>query len=237
MLKLTKTGFSVKNAVKLEKFYQDDIDYMLKHPYYIIDDIYEITFPAIDRLKNNLKIPLDDIERVSFGIIHTLENLSFKSGNMYFSYEEVIYNSARELSVNSEVINEGIASLVTNGRIIIDDDKYILTENYNASMYIAERILSLSEKCDSRDYTKELENLEERTGRNFNKEQKEAIFNALNNHFSVITGGPGTGKTTIIKAITSIYKSINNYTNHELMKSLILLAPTGRASKRMSEES
>ena len=237
MLRLTKTGFSVKNAVKLEKFYQDDIDYMLEHPYYIIDDINEITFPIIDKLRKNLKISLEDIERVSFGIVHTLENLSFRTGNIYFSYEEVIYNSTRELSVNNEVINEGISNLVTDGKIIIDDDKYILTENYNNSLYIAERILKLCEKHDSRDYTEELSLLEKSIDRRFNKEQKEAIFNALNNHFSVITGGPGTGKTTVIKAITSIYKSINKYTNYELMKSLVLLAPTGRASKRMSEES
>ncbi|MBQ6546735.1 MAG: ATP-dependent RecD-like DNA helicase [Bacilli bacterium] len=237
MLRLTKTGFSVKNAVKLEKYYQDDIDYMLKHPYFIIDDIPEITFPMIDRLRGNLKISLDDIERVSFGIIHTLESLSFRTGNIYFSYEEVVKNCYKELSVNSEIINNGIANLVTNGKIIIDNDKYVLTENYNASMYIAERILNLSGKHDSRNYEEELSQLEERIGRTFNKEQKEAIFNALNNHFSVITGGPGTGKTTIIKAITSIYKDIKEYTNYELMKSLVLLAPTGRASKRMSEES
>ncbi len=237
MLMLTKIGFSVKNAVKLEKFYQSDIDYMIKHPYYIPDDIPEISFPVIDRLRHNLNISLDDIERVSFGIIYTLENLSFKTGNIYFSYEELVSYSSKYLYVNTEVINEGIANLVTNGKIIIDDDKYILTEYYNISLSIAKKVLKLSGNSKEKDYTNEISLLEEKIDRTFNKEQKDAISNALNYDFSVITGGPGTGKTTIIKAITSIYKDINKFTSFELSKSLVLLAPTGRASKRMSEES
>lgn len=237
VLKLTKLGFSVKNAVRLDNFYKNDIDYIIKHPYFIIDDIFEITFPIIDKIKHNLNIDTNDIDRVSFGIVYVLENLSFKTGNIYFSYDELVSNSVKYLNVDVDTINAGIANLVTSGKIIIDNDRYILTDNYNSSTYIAERVLSLSKICDSRDYTEELLSLEERIDRTFNNEQKEAIFNALNSHFSVITGGPGTGKTTIIKAITSIYKSINKYTDYELLKSLVLLAPTGRASKRMSEES
>ena len=234
---LTKIGFSVKNAVLLEKFYQNDVEYMTKHPYYMIDDLPEITFPIIDKIRHNLNIPIDDIDRITFGIVYTLESLSFKTGNIYFSYEEVVSNSSQNLHVNTEVINEGIANLVTSGKIIIDDDKYILTDNYNTSLYIAKRILELSKNSLEQDYTEEISSLEERIGRTFNKEQKEAISNALNNDFSVITGGPGTGKTTIIKAITSIYKNIKKLSNAELANNLVLLAPTGRASKRMSDES
>ena len=237
MLMLTKIGFSVKNAIMIEKFYKSDTEYMMKHPYYIIDDIPAITFPVIDKLRHNLNITVDNIDRVSFGIVYVLENLSFRTGNTYFSYEELLSYTYKYLNVDKEIINEGIASLITNGKLLIDDDKYVLTDSYNSSIYIAERLLNLSFKNKKIDYTDELEELENQTGYAFNKEQKEAISNALNYNFSVITGGPGTGKTTIIKAITTLYKHTNKLDNIALSKSLVLLAPTGRASKRMSEES
>ena len=234
MLKLTKLGLSVKNAVRIEKYYGADTDYMIKHPYNIIEDIPEITFPIIDKVRHNLEIESNDVDRVAFGILYTLENLSFKTGNIYFSYEEVVNSTKKFLGVDNNTINEGISHLVILGQIIIDDDKYILTNFYNASIYIAKRVLDLSSKTISNTYEEEISSLEEEMGYSFNKEQKDAISNALNNNFSVITGGPGTGKTTIIKAITRLYKEINKLSNRELIESLVLLAPTGRASKRMS---
>lgn len=237
MLMLTKIGFSVKHAIMIEKFYKTDTEYMLKHPYYMIDDIPQITFPIIDKLRHNLDIEVNNIDRVAFGIVYVLENLSFRTGNTYFLYNELLMHTYRYLNVDEDTINEGIASLIANGKLLIDDDKYILTDNYDANIYIAQRLLSLSLKNKEIDYSEEIKDLEDKTGYVFNKEQKEAITNALNYNFSVITGGPGTGKTTIIKAITALYKSMNKLNSIELSKSLVLLAPTGRASKRMSEES
>lgn len=237
MLMLTKIGFSVKHAIMIEKFYKTDTEYMLKHPYYMIDDIPQITFPIIDKLRHNLDIEVNNIDRVAFGIVYVLENLSFRTGNTYFLYNELLMHTYRYLNVDEDTINEGIASLIANGKLLIDDDKYILTDNYDANIYIAQRLLSLSFKNKEIDYSEEIKDLEDKTGYVFNKEQKEAITNALNYNFSVITGGPGTGKTTIIKAITALYKSMNKLNSIELSKSLVLLAPTGRASKRMSEES
>lgn len=236
MLNLTKVGFSIKNAVKIDKFYQMDTDYMLSHPYNMIDDIEEITFPIIDRIRNNLNIENDDLDRISYGIVYTMENLSFKTGNTYFSYEELINNVHKLLYVDVNLISEGIANLVTMGKLIIDDDKYILTDVYNSNIYIAKRILDLSSSNMEDDYSDYILSLEEKLGYKFNLEQKNAISNALNYNFSVITGGPGTGKTTIIRAITSIYKDIHKLSQKELCEDLILLAPTGRASKRMSSQ-
>ena len=236
MLNLTKVGFSIKNAVKIDKFYQMDTDYMLSHPYNMIDDIEEITFPIIDRIRNNLNIENDDLDRISYGIVYTMENLSFKTGNTYFSYEELINNVHKLLYVDVNLISEGIANLVTMGKLIIDDDKYILTDVYNSNIYIAKRILDLSSSNMEDDYSDYILSLEEKLGYKFNSEQKYAISNALNYNFSVITGGPGTGKTTIIRAITSIYKDIHKLSQKELCEDLILLAPTGRASKRMSSQ-
>lgn len=104
-------------------------------------------------------------------------------------------------------------------------------------MYIAKRITTLTRSFNNKSYTKEITDLEEKLHCIFNKEQKEAIEQAFNFDFSIITGGPGTGKTKVIKAITSLYKEINSLSRKELLENLVLLAPTGRASKRMSIES
>lgn len=234
MLKITGYGFSVKNAIKIEKFYGADTSYMLEHPYQIIDDIPDITFPIVDKLKSKFNISDDDIDRTSFGLVYIIENLEFSTGNTYFSYNEIA-KAAKVLNINSDVLNDAISHLVGEGKIIIDDDKYILTKTYEASTYIAKRILDLSKNTRLEDFSEQISLVEKRNSITFNKEQKDAITNALNNNFSVITGGPGTGKTTIIKAITSIYKDIYDLSRKELNESLVLLAPTGRASKRMSE--
>ena len=180
------------------------------------------------------EVSFDDPDRISYGLVYAIKDLSFKTGNIYFSYEELVNAALKLLFVDVESINNGITSLVALGKIIIDNDKYVLTESYEASMYIANRIMSLTKDINNENYEKEILSIEEDIGYSFNKEQKDAIESALNYNFSVITGGPGTGKTTIIKAITKIYKSINKLNSIELNNDLVLLAPTGRASKRMN---
>ena len=233
MLNLTKIGFSMKDALKIEKYYGNNLDTVLTSPYQMIEEIKEITFPKIEKLRTNLKIEKEDIDRVSYGIIYVLENLSFATGNTYTSYEELTNYSKKVLNIDENTIIKGLSKLVNLGKIIIDGNKYILMESYNSEVYIAKRLREYSNIS----YEEEISNIEEKLGCIFNKEQKQAIETSFNSNFSIITGGPGTGKTKVIKAITSLYKIINNLSRKDLLESLVLLAPTGRASKRMSMES
>lgn len=237
MLNLTKIGFSMKDALKIEKYYGNNLDTVLTSPYQMIEEIKEITFPKIEKLRTNLKIDKEDIDRVSYGIIYVLENLSFTTGNTYTSYEELTNYSKKVLNIDENTIIKGLSKLVNLGKIIIDGNKYILMESYNSEMYIAKRLTVLSREYNNISYEEEINNIEEKLGCIFNKEQKQAIETSFNSNFSIITGGPGTGKTKVIKAITSLYKIINNLSRKDLLESLVLLAPTGRASKRMSMES
>lgn len=237
MLNLTKIGFSMKDALKIEKYYGNNLDTVLTSPYQMIEEIKEITFPKIEKLRTNLKIEKEDIDRVSYGIIYVLENLSFATGNTYTSYEELTNYSKKVLNIDENTIIKGLSKLVNLGKIIIDGNKYILMESYNSEVYIAKRLTVLSREYSNISYEEEISNIEEKLGCIFNKEQKQAIETSFNSNFSIITGGPGTGKTKIIKAITSLYKIINNLSRKDLLESLVLLAPTGRASKRMSMES
>lgn len=237
MLNLTKIGFSMKDALKIEKYYGNNLDTVLTSPYQMIEEIKEITFPKIEKLRTNLKIEKEDIDRVSYGIIYVLENLSFATGNTYTSYEELTNYSKKVLNIDENTIIKGLSKLVNLGKIIIDGNKYILMESYNSEVYIAKRLTVLSREYSNISYEEEISNIEEKLGCIFNKEQKQAIETSFNSNFSIITGGPGTGKTKVIKAITSLYKIINNLSRKDLLESLVLLAPTGRASKRMSMES
>lgn len=237
MINLVSLGFTMKDALKIEKFYSNNIDIIFSSPYQMIDDIPDITFSKIDKLRSSFNINPDDLSRVSYGIIYVLENLSFRTGDTYCSYDILVNYSKKVLGVNDDIINKGISNLVNLGRIIIDGDRYILLDTYNKEMYIAKRISVLTREFLSLSYTEEICLLEEELGVIFNKEQKEAIERALNFNFSIITGGPGTGKTKVVKAITGLYKTINNFSRKDLLDNLVLLAPTGRASKRMSMES
>ena len=237
MLNLTKIGFSMKDALKIEKYYGNNLDTVLTSPYQMIEEIKEITFPKIEKLRTNLKIEKENLDRVSYGIIYVLENLSFATGNTYTSYEELTNYSKKVLNIDENTIIKGLSKLVNLGKIIIDGNKYILMESYNSEMYIAKRLTVLSREYSNISYEEEISNIEEKLGCIFNKEQKQAIETSFNSNFSIITGGPGTGKTKVIKAITSLYKIINNLSRKDLLESLVLLAPTGRASKRMSMES
>ena len=237
MLNLTKIGFSMKDALRIEKYYGSNVDVVLTSPYQMIGEVKDITFSKIEKLRNKLDISIDDLDRVSAGIIYTFETISFRTGNTYFSYEEIINFSKKLLGVDESTLTKGLSNLVKLGKIIIDDDKYILMDSYESEKCIARRIALLTRNFDDYGYEDEISSISEKLGCIFNKEQKDAISSALRFNFSIITGGPGTGKTTIIKAITSIYRDINKLSRKDLLESLVLLAPTGRASKRMSTES
>ena len=108
---------------------------------------------------------------------------------------------------------------------------------YKAEVYVKDRIKTLLEKEQTiyKKINNYIEELEKENGIQYNIEQEKAIKKALENNITIITGGPGTGKTTIIKGIVDLYSKINKYNFEETVKNIALLSPTGRASKKMSE--
>ena len=236
VMNLIKIGFSMKEALKIQKLYKQNTFEILKNPYQMISDIKEITFMKLEKLRVKLNIERTDINRISEGILYVMDDLSFKFGNTYHSYNDIIYYSKKVLMVDEELISSGIANLIKNNKLLIDDDKYYKIEVYNSEMYIAKRLALLSKSYKPNNFDKCIEEIENDFRCTFNKEQKDAITKALLNKISIITGGPGTGKTTIIKAITSLYQKINKISDLKLIEEVVLLAPTGRASKRMMKE-
>ena len=237
---LNKIGFSIKDAMKIYNTYKDiTMNIINDNIYNLMYDIKEISFNKLEDIRKNINIDDLDIRRISASIIYTMNNLCFNSGDTYLYYDEIYENSQRFLNnqINDNLFEEAINNLQNNGQIIVDDNKYFLKDYYNAEINIADKIYYLINKKDInyKDFDKEIDALEFHFDVEYNEKQKDAIKNAIFKNFSIITGSPGTGKTTIVQAIVELYRKKNGYSYDELCKHLSLLAPTGRASKKLSE--
>lgn len=232
IVELKNMGFSVKETMNLiNKFGKKIKDIINKNIYDLID---EVNFKKLDEifLSNN---NLDDERRVKACIIETIKYLTFSSGDIYLDRDEINSGLKRLFGINIE-IDSYINYLFNVGKIAIKKDKIYLKEDYDDEVFIADylsKLYSLSVRNINID--KYINKAEKELEIKYNDEQKEAIKRALVNNISVITGGPGTGKTTIIKGIIKTYSLIYKVSDNKISEHVLLLAPTGRASKRMSE--
>lgn len=232
IVELKNMGFSVKETMNLiNKFGKKIKDIINKNIYDLID---EVNFKKLDEifLTNN---NLDDERRVKACIIETIKYLTFSSGDIYLDRDEINSGLKRLYGINIEIDNY-INYLFNVGKIAIKKDKIYLKEDYDDEVFIADylsKLYSLSVRNINID--KYINKAEKELEIKYNDEQKEAIKRALVSNISVITGGPGTGKTTIIKGIIKTYSLIYKVSDNKISEHVLLLAPTGRASKRMSE--
>lgn len=236
---LTKIGFSFKEAMKIYREYKSNTSLVLKkNPYILVDDIYDLSFIRVDRLRKELGIADWDKNRICAAIIYVINEVNQTLGNTYLSLEEIITYAKRVLGLdNDQLIYTCLEELIDQDRIIKLDDNYVVREMYEAESNIASRLVYLANKnIDTKVSDDEIEWLQDFYDISYNDEQKSAIKNAIINNVLVITGGAGVGKTTIIKGICSLYQNKYDLTNRMLLNEIALLAPTGRASKRMQLE-
>ena len=237
---LNDLGFTMQDALKIyNKYKENTINNIECNIFNVIDDIDDISFLRIDEIRKRLNVSDDDTNRIKACIIYIMKTETYTNGDTYFLSNELLVKVIKYLKFNIplEEFNIYLEELQIETKIIVEDNKYYLTEIYDAEITILNRINELKaiskstyKKIDS--YIEELEKVNNIV---YNDKQKEAIIKALENNLLIITGGPGTGKTTIIKAIVYLYQKLYKLNNDELEKNLALLAPTGRASKRMSE--
>ncbi len=240
MLSLTEKGFSMKDASMIYSKYKEEtlpiLEEDIYRPYY---DFKEISFKKIDFIALKSGISKEDLIRIKAFIYYGLEEISFALGNTYCSREELYQLVCRTLgtSLDAALFDKACYELVRALKIVILDEKYALKTLFDDECLVASRFRLLAHQKDE---TYELENtlasIEQESGIHYNVQQKEAIQSAILSPISIITGGPGTGKTTIIEAIVKLYQQHFHYSDMELSKHLVLLAPTGRAAKRMREK-
>ncbi len=240
ILKLTELGFNMKDSLNIYNAYKSNTIRIIENNIYrIIDDVDGINFEKVDKIALSLDEDKYNINRIKACIIHVMNSLSFKNGDTYLNYSEVYDGVSFYLNeeIDSILFDEAISELDGELKIKIEDDRYYIFEDYEAEEYIASKINHLINKDTTKykDIDLKISELEKKDNIEYSDMQKEAIIKALENNILIITGGPGTGKTTIIKAIVSLYKMLNKYSEKEVINNIALLAPTGRASKRMSE--
>lgn len=241
IVELTSYGFSMKDALSIYNKYKNETLFIFSsNPYKLIDDINDITYNKIEKIRHNLNINDDDKNRIKASIKYVFNYISFSYGSTYMLYEEILFFTKKLLNTdNSSLIIDCLSEMMDSNEIIKYDEKYFIKSMYDEEKYVANRIFNLANNDNSikidniLDLISDLENL---FGITYNSGQVTAIKEAFCNNFLVITGGPGTGKTTIIKAICELYSYINGVDYEEMMDSLVLLAPTGRAAKRVAEQ-
>ena len=233
-------GFNTRDSMIIYNTYKNKVKSIIEEDIYqIIYDINDITFKKIDLIALKNGVEKDSIIRIKASIIYIMNEISNTYGHSYYTYNELISLLPRVLDTGivEDSFLYALNELVKDTKIVIVDDKYYLKDMYDAECFIVKRLRMLNSKENKniKKLTGNIKDLENFFNIKYNKIQFEAIMKSMEKDFLIITGGPGTGKTTIIKAILELYRIINKLSYGELNAKVALLAPTGRASKRMSE--
>ena len=236
--RLIDLGFTIREALSIYNEYGSNTAKILETNIYQISyNLTDISFLKIDKAAKLLDIETNDDRRVKAATLYIMKKLIYQNGDSYLSKDVIIQNVNRFLNISYDNYDDVFKSLEMADYIVISDDDYYLKEIWDAEANITERLYDFVSKpiIKQKNLDSLLNELEKINNMKYNDEQKKAIKKAIENNILIITGGPGTGKTTIIKAITELYQHINKLNYDEFTEQLALLAPTGRAAKRMSE--
>ena len=227
-------GMTTNQCIKVYKTFGGNAKEIIsENPYILSDEITGIGFITADRIAKSIGIESTSPFRIQSGIKYVLNQYS-SSGNTYMPKENLIKETTNLLGATKDLVEEGLYNLSVDSKIKIekinDIDSVFALPYYYCELGVTNRIITLSMenfKTINSDVEFEIKVFEQKHNIKFAPSQKEAIIGAFQNGIEIITGGPGTGKTTIIRAIIEIYENNN-------MK-VVLGAPTGRAAKRMTE--
>ena len=231
---LDKFGIGADNAKKIyDKYGVNSVEEIEKDPYILVDLVRGVDFKQIDRMALNLGISYDNDKRVQSGIKYGLIRIT-ANGHACTLKSNLIEFVISLLDVTSECVEDNLINLNAKYEIVIEDrngEEWVyLSSFYQIEYNIASRIIRLNNSKNVKEI-KNIENVlkkaEKKSQIELSDKQKEAILAINQNNVTIITGGPGTGKTTIIKTIIDIYE--------ERGKKVVLAAPTGRAAKKMTE--
>ena len=231
---LEKFGIKPENCKRIYNLLEiDAITEIESNPYILIDLVRGIDFKQIDQMAIDLGIEKENQKRIKSGIKYALIKITY-NGHCCVLKENLIEYVKQLLNVTEDSIKEGLINLKVNNEIVIEDrneEEWIYLYNFfKTENQISERIMKLNNSKNMKKISnieKELKLVEQHTDILLSDKQKEAVRTINDNNVTIITGGPGTGKTTIIKSIIEIYK--------QKKYKIVLCAPTGRAAKRITE--
>ncbi len=237
IIELKNLGFTIKESLLIIEQYGHDALERIKDNVYNLKTI--IDFEKLDHVFLDHFGGVNSEIRVNACILKSFELLSFQDGSVFFSAEELYsYNLKKYLKdISYEDFLDFLTNLVDKTFIVFEDDLYCLEEYYNDESDISDDIYSILNCANKKvlGVKEEILAMEDEYDVSYNEEQHLAIESALKNRISIVTGGPGTGKTTIINAIVKIYTRINDLGPGDIGNEIALLAPTGRASRKLSD--
>lgn len=228
-------GISTKNLALIQGHYQEKtLEILQDNPYQLIEDIDGIGFKTADDLAMKIGIDPFDSHRLKAAVLYCLKERCFQTGSTYQFYDSFYSLFIKMMSdFNQETFNEYLNELIDENKIILEIDKYYPYELYHSEEVISQGIkrwLSLKkEYYDEEDVSLQIKNIEDILSVQYDEKQKEAISLFLQEPIMILTGGPGTGKSTIVQALLKVYTALNPDVR------IALVAPTGRAAKRLSE--
>ncbi|AST92688.1 ATP-dependent RecD-like DNA helicase [Sutcliffiella cohnii] len=254
MIALSQLGFGPQLTMKIYQTYKDEtLQIIQTNPYQLVEDVEGIGFSRADELGKQIGITGTDPSRIRAGCMYTLEQVSLQEGHCFVTKEQLmksvfsLLNSSKSEKVTLDDISREILHAIEEGKIMGEDERIYLPSLYFSEKGLVKNIKRILEQTQyeeqfpESEFLKSLGRLEERLKVQYAPSQKQAIQKALLSPMMLLTGGPGTGKTTVIKGIVELYADLHGCSldpkdyNKDDPFPILLVAPTGRASKRMSE--
>ena len=255
MIKLNEWGFGPQLGMKIYQTYREEtVRVLTENPYRLIEDIEGVGFGRADELGGKLGITGNHPDRIKAAIFHVLTNAALSEGHVYLDAETVLpmvkgmLEQSQRVDIPFEAISLACIEMREESKICGEETRLYLPSLYFSEIGIASKILELKEKNKSSEsfskdeIRKAIGEVEERYQVTYAPTQAQAIETALNSAVMILTGGPGTGKTTVIRGLVEVYAELhglslnpNEYAQKEEPFPIVLAAPTGRAAKRLAE--
>lgn len=246
--KLAEYGIPNKLALQIQDTYKEEtLEIVQKYPYQLVEDIQGIGFKIADQLAQQLGIESDAPERFRAGLVHTLFSQSMETGDTYIEARDLLSHTidllenARQVELDPALVADELAHLIEEDKIQNVETKIFENSLYFAEEGIRSNLIRILEKgkqetFDAPKLDSIIEQVEQDLGIRYDHIQKKAICDAINHKVFILTGGPGTGKTTVINGIIATYAALHKLDLARKQELPILLAaPTGRAARRMNE--
>ncbi|HHU64889.1 ATP-dependent RecD-like DNA helicase [Streptococcus sp.] len=247
LAKLAEYGLTNRVAFEIFNQYKEEsLDIIQENPYQLVEDIQGIGFKIADQLAEQLGIEADSPQRFRAALVHTLFELSVENGDTYVEARDLLENAitileeARQIELDPAAVAKELSTLIAEDKV-----QNIGTKIFDNTLFYAEagikkhltRILDtpLSKQFSDEELEEEIAEVEENFGISYDQVQKDAIKNALQSKVFILTGGPGTGKTTVINGLIETYAALHRIDLEKKDIPIILAAPTGRAARRMNE--
>jgi len=254
MISLSRFGFGPQLSMKIYQVYRDKtLKIIQENPYQLVEDVEGIGFRRADELGGQLGISGSHPDRIRAGCLFILEQDCLQEGHTFLTFEQLLVKvkqlleDKRDATVSEVDISREIDVLVQDGKLIRDEDRLYVPSLYFSEKGIVTSIKRLLQQTEFQNLFPESEfllalgRLEERLNVQYAPLQKEAIQKAISSPLFILTGGPGTGKTTVIRGIVEVFADLHGLSldpkdyDKEKPFPVLLAAPTGRAAKRMSE--